>query len=136
VFDALAGPQTFKAFGRFEWSSMSHRRDVVFVGAGARLYDLVGKVVPGGLVLWMMGYRRRGDEESGTGMGTGGGGTGIGKATTASYAAAEYGGSKGSDAGVPLGGGSSAHVPTSASASASGWGFGSLESESGVWEKV
>ncbi|RVX72495.1 hypothetical protein B0A52_03685 [Exophiala mesophila] len=56
VFDSLAPPQTFKAFGRFEWQSKT-RSDVTFVGSGARLYDIIGSTLPGGLVSWMMGYR-------------------------------------------------------------------------------
>jgi len=61
VFDALAPPhQTFRPFGRFEWTtSRNNRSDVVFVGSGARLYDIAGKVMPSGLVAWMMGYRAR-----------------------------------------------------------------------------
>lgn len=60
VFDALAPPQVFKPFGKFEWSSRK-KSQVIFVGQGARLYDVVGKVVPPALVQWMMGYRRSQD---------------------------------------------------------------------------
>ena len=38
VFDALAPPQTFKAFGKYEWS-FGKRSSIVFVGSGARVYD-------------------------------------------------------------------------------------------------
>ena len=49
VFDALAPPQTFRPFG-LPWMEFSanKRNGVVFVGSGARMYDLVGKFVPGG----------------------------------------------------------------------------------------
>ena len=57
VFDALAPPQTFKAFGRYEWQG-SRRPSVVFVGSGARLYDLLGNWMPNGAVGWMMGYNK------------------------------------------------------------------------------
>jgi len=56
VFDALAPPQTFRAFGKFEWQTQK-KSETVFVGSGAALYDVVGKVMPRGLVAWMMGYR-------------------------------------------------------------------------------
>ncbi|KAK5088065.1 hypothetical protein LTR05_002281 [Lithohypha guttulata] len=60
VFDALAPPSRYKAFNRWEWG-FSKRSSVVFVGSGARVYDLCGKVLPSGLVSLMMGYRRRRD---------------------------------------------------------------------------
>lgn len=56
VFDALAPPQIFKAFGKFEWQS-KRRPEVILVGSGARLYELVGRFAPSSLVAWMMGYR-------------------------------------------------------------------------------
>ena len=65
VFDALAPPQQYKAFGRYDWS-VPKRSSTVFVGSGARLYDVVGKVVPSGIVGFVMGYRKRRDEESQT----------------------------------------------------------------------
>lgn len=57
VFDALTPPPTFKAFGIYQWRGRS-RRSTVYVGSGARLYDIVGRVMPAGLVGWMMGYKR------------------------------------------------------------------------------
>ncbi|KIX01758.1 uncharacterized protein Z518_09485 [Rhinocladiella mackenziei CBS 650.93] len=107
VFDALAPPQTFKAFGQFEWTAIS-RSEVVFVGSGARLYDIVGRIMPNGLVAFMMGYRKRDDEEHAQGAGK-------------IYNRTEPGPSAGASS-----------VP----ASASGWGFNSIGSESGIWEKV
>ncbi|RMD39951.1 hypothetical protein DV735_g5177, partial [Chaetothyriales sp. CBS 134920] len=56
VFDALAPPQQFKAFGVYEWQ-ISRRSSTVFVGSGARLYDIVGAIVPSGIVGLIMGYR-------------------------------------------------------------------------------
>jgi len=58
VFDALAPPQTFKAFGKYEWQGR-RQSSVVFVGSGARLYDVVGKFMPASLVSWMMGYHQK-----------------------------------------------------------------------------
>lgn len=60
VFDALAPPQTFKAFNRWEWQ-FPKRSEVVFVGSGARVYHLCGAFLPAGLVSLMMGYRGRRD---------------------------------------------------------------------------
>lgn len=60
VFDALAPPQTFKAFGQFDWS-FPKRNSTVYVGSGARVYDICGRILPGGLVNLMMGYRGRRD---------------------------------------------------------------------------
>ncbi|RMZ84921.1 hypothetical protein DV738_g29, partial [Chaetothyriales sp. CBS 135597] len=56
VFDALAPPQQFKAFGVYEWQ-IPRRSSTVFVGSGARLYDIVGAIVPSGIVGLIMGYR-------------------------------------------------------------------------------
>lgn len=61
VFDALAPPATFKAFGKWDWQ-VPKRSGVVFVGSGARVYDLCGKFLPAGLVSFMMGYKRRKDQ--------------------------------------------------------------------------
>lgn len=130
VFDALAPPQTFKAFGAFEWTASRRHADVVFVGSGARVYDLVGRFVPKGLVAAMMGFSRRcrgGSDEadtfSGVGAGVGGGprvfGTGRRSGSTSGA---------GSRSGTPPGGGGGV--------SSSGWGFHSLGSESGIWEKI
>lgn len=62
VFDALAPPQTFRAFNnsRFEFS-FPKRSSTAYVGSGARIYDLCGKLLPSGLVSLMLGYRGRRD---------------------------------------------------------------------------
>lgn len=60
VFDALAPPATFRAFNRFDWQ-FPKRNETVFVGSGARVYDLCGRFLPTGLVSFMMGYRGRRD---------------------------------------------------------------------------
>ena len=60
VFDALAPPQKFSAFGKYEWQSKK-RGSTVFVGSGARVYELVGEWVPSGIVGLVMGYRSRKD---------------------------------------------------------------------------
>lgn len=59
VFDALAPPITFKAFGVLPWTVGNRKPRTVYVGSGAKLYDAVGRMAPGGLVAWMMGYRER-----------------------------------------------------------------------------
>jgi len=113
VFDALAPPQTFKAFGRFEWQSMT-RPDVAFVGSGAQLYDMIGRYLPRGLVAAMMGYRtqyRKMDEEY--------------KIET---------GARVYPAQTGVGGGSGHITPVRSSSAA--WGANSAGSESGVWEKI
>jgi hypothetical protein len=132
VFDALAPPQTFRPFGyaSLEFTS-SGRADVVFVGSGARTYDLVGKVFPGGLVGLMMGWNRRRtappedfyqsvyhDDPRRMGGSASASGSGIGTA-----------------AGAGPGSGSS-FTAAGPSTSASPWGFHSLGSDSGIWEKV
>jgi Fungal family of unknown function (DUF1776) len=53
IFDSLAPPQRFMAFGVIGWGT-TRRPDLVYVGSGARLYDVIGKIVPQGLVGWMM----------------------------------------------------------------------------------
>lgn len=53
VFDSLAPPQRFMAFGVFGWGT-TRRPSLVYVGSGARLYDLIGTLVPQSLVGWMM----------------------------------------------------------------------------------
>lgn len=114
VFDALAPAQTFKAFGRFEWQSMT-RSNVVFVGSGARLYDIIGRFLPRGLVASMMGHRspyHQMDEEHKIGTG----------------AARIYPAQTGVGSG-------SGHVTPVRSSSAP-WGANSAGSESGVWEKI
>jgi hypothetical protein len=58
VFDSLAPPQRFMAFGVFGWGASS-RPGLVYVGSGARLYDIIGKIVPQGLVGWMMDNTHR-----------------------------------------------------------------------------
>jgi hypothetical protein len=67
VFDALAPPPQlfFRAFGR-QWDLTSRKRGgTVFVGSGARVYDWVGRWMPGGVVGWAMGLRSRRDEWKG-----------------------------------------------------------------------
>ena len=56
VFDALAPPQHFLAFGKYSFGSRQ-RPTTVFVGAGARFYDVVANILPENVVGWMMGYR-------------------------------------------------------------------------------
>ena len=68
IFDALAPPQTFMAFGRFEWQA-TRRPSVVYVGSGARLYAVLGAWTPAGLVGWMMGYDRPSGKRMGSGFG-------------------------------------------------------------------
>lgn len=58
VFDVLAAPQVFKAFGKYEWQT-SKRSSTVFVGTGARVYDLVGRWIPGGVVGAVMRFKSR-----------------------------------------------------------------------------
>lgn len=114
VFDALAPPQTFKAFGRFEWTA-TRRPEVVFVGSGARIYDVVGRIIPNGLVAFMMGYKRReaGPEPADVEEGR-------------VYPKTESGHQR--DV--------STRSVNPAAAAASSWGFGSIGNESGIWEKV
>ena len=57
VFDALAPPVVFKAFGVAAWGKTGRQARTVYVGSGARLYDVVGKIAPEGLVGWIMGYK-------------------------------------------------------------------------------
>ncbi|ETI25830.1 hypothetical protein G647_02607 [Cladophialophora carrionii CBS 160.54] len=130
VFDALAPPQTFRPFGSASLEFTSSRRaDVVFVGSGARIYDLVGKVFPGGLVGLMMGWNRRrtappeefyqsvyhDDARR------------VGGSTSASASGSAVGTAAAAASGSATGG---------QSGSASAWGFHSLGSDSGIWEKV
>ncbi|KIW23243.1 uncharacterized protein PV07_11456 [Cladophialophora immunda] len=131
VFDALAPPQTYRPFGYASLEFTSNTRpNVIFVGSGARLYDYVGKLMPGGLVGLMMGWNRkrtasRSEDEM-----------------SKSMRLDASGSASGSGVGTPAGAGSSSvaghplSASGSASASASGWGFQSLSSESGIWEKV
>jgi Fungal family of unknown function (DUF1776) len=58
VFDALAPPQSFKAFGKYEWQ-VAKRHSTTFVGSGARLYDIVGKVVPSSIIGFVLGYKSK-----------------------------------------------------------------------------
>ncbi|KAK5458391.1 hypothetical protein LTS15_004471 [Exophiala xenobiotica] len=113
VFDSLAPPQTFKAFGRVEWTA-TRRPEVVFVGSGARMYDVVGRVMPNSLIALMMGYRRRADEEISLRPGR--------VHQVAEPSAQKRDSSTGSAA---------AGVAASPS-----WGSGSAGGESGIWEKV
>lgn len=59
VFDALAPPQIFRPFGLFDWPMTSKRHSTIFVGSGARLYDIIGNWVPGGVVGAVMTFRER-----------------------------------------------------------------------------
>ena len=68
VFDALAPPQRFMAFGLWSWGS-GRRPNTVYIGSGARLYDVVGKVCPQGLVGWMMDSKARRMTAEAKGMG-------------------------------------------------------------------
>lgn len=61
VFDLLAPPQVFKAFGKYEWQT-SKKSSTVFVGSGARVYDFVGGWAPGGIVGLVMRLRNRNAE--------------------------------------------------------------------------
>jgi len=123
VFDALAPPQTFKAFGRFEWTA-TQRAEVVFVGSGARVYDVVGRVAPNGLVAFMMGYRKRQDEEAGAGLV-------MVRGLYNDYKTADLGRERERD----LSTGSSG-TPAHAAGPGPSWGFSSVGSESGIWEKI
>lgn len=114
VFDALAPPQTFKAFGRFEWTA-TRRPGVVFVGTGARIYDIVGRMMPDGLVAFMMGHRRREDDE-----------IDVRQARVRHFAQHDHG-DRDSSAGS---------AEQRGPAASTVWGFGSAGSESGIWEKV
>ena len=58
VFDALAPPQVFKAFGRYEWQTRKSS-STMFVGSGARVYDFVGGWVPGSIVGLVLALRNR-----------------------------------------------------------------------------
>lgn len=60
VFDALAPPARYKAFNRWEWG-FPKRHSTIYIGSGARVYDLCGRLLPSGLVSLMMGYRGRKD---------------------------------------------------------------------------
>ena len=56
VFDTLNPSPGFKAFGVVSWGRNRRRRirGTVYVGQGARLYDLAGKWIPEGLVGWLI----------------------------------------------------------------------------------
>ncbi|EXJ57137.1 hypothetical protein A1O7_07481 [Cladophialophora yegresii CBS 114405] len=128
VFDALAPPQTFRPFGyaSLEFAS-SRRAEVVFVGSGARMYDLVGKIFPSGLVGLMMGWNRRRTappEESYQSVYQD-----DARRVSASTSASGNGSAAGTAAASGSGTGGQ-------STSASAWGFHSLGSDSGIWEKV
>ena len=62
VFDALAPPQTFRPFNNAKLEfSFPKRSSTAYVGSGARVYDLCGRLLPAGLVSLMLGYRGRKD---------------------------------------------------------------------------
>lgn len=59
IFDALNPGPRFRAFGVLPWGGSRISGPIggggtVYVGQGARLYDLVGKWVPEGLVGWLI----------------------------------------------------------------------------------
>ena len=58
VFDALAPPQVYKAFGRWDWQTPKSS-STVFVGSGARVYDFIGSWVPRGFVGMLLTVRER-----------------------------------------------------------------------------
>jgi hypothetical protein len=124
VFDALSPPQIFRPFGIHALEFSSRRQyNIVFVGTGARVYDVVGKYFPSGIVGLLMGWNRlktrvaptkpRDDEENGT--------------------RSVY-----QDKVPPRVGVDTLSTPTgsAAGATSSTWGFQSVGSESGIWEKV
>ena len=124
VFDALAPPTTFRPFGStyFEWTA-NKRNNVVFVGTGARVYDLAGKFVPGALVGVIMGWNRREVGES----------RGLLRRSGSEEDASLRGSmseskTRNSD-GMPA-------ASAGQSASGSVYGFQSVGSDSGIWEKV
>ncbi|KAJ4515722.1 hypothetical protein HRR83_004567 [Exophiala dermatitidis] len=131
VFDALAPPQTFKAFGRFEWTA-THRPQVVFVGSGARLYDIAGRILPDGLVAYMMGYRRKEHEGSGMGLGI----MHQHQQRNEPSFAGEQQPDSSSQGHHEREGAATGTPSAAAAATAPTWGFGSTGSESGVWEKL
>lgn len=58
VFDALAPPQTFKIFGRWDYT-VSKSSGTTFVGTGARVYDFIGTWVPPSFVGMLLTVRER-----------------------------------------------------------------------------
>lgn len=69
VFDTLNPGPRFKAFGVVPWGGSGsgwRRGGMVYVGQGARLYDVIGKWVPEGLVGWLI-RRQQGGDGAGTG---------------------------------------------------------------------
>ncbi len=108
VFDILNPSPGFKAFGVVSWGRNMKRRTrgTLYVGQGARLYDLVGKWVPEGLVGWLIRRqeKRMGeveDSREGTGRSNVDGAT-----------------ERGQEIVLPR------------------WGASSANSESGIWEKL
>jgi hypothetical protein len=70
VFDTLNPSPGFRAFGVIPWggSAKRNRGGMVYVGQGARLYDLVGRCVPEGVVGWLI-RRQEGRREGREGYG-------------------------------------------------------------------
>jgi NAD(P)-dependent dehydrogenase (short-subunit alcohol dehydrogenase family) len=124
IFDALSPPQIFRPFGiqALEFSSR-RKHNVVFVGTGARVYDVVGKYFPSGFVGLLMGWNRlktriapprpQADEEN-----------------VVRSAYQDKAPLRSSVDALSTSAGSAAG-PTSST-----WGFQSIGSESGIWEKV
>ena len=123
MFDALTPPQTFKPFGLAALEFTANKRNkVVFVGSGARMYDVVGRVFPGGLVGLMMGWNRRRTVPPPQPQDD----------AYKSVHDQRPGSADGIEQETPAGSG----LGPSGLAPASTWGFHSLGSDSGIWEKV
>jgi Fungal family of unknown function (DUF1776) len=77
IFDILNPGPRFKAFGIVPWGASgcgSKAGRTVYVGQGARVYDLVGKWVPDGLVGWLV-RRQQGSRNGSEGVEVCGNGT-------------------------------------------------------------
>lgn len=59
VFDALAPPAVFHPFGGERKWVVRKTSGTVFVGSGARVYEWIGRWVPGGLVGMVMAFKER-----------------------------------------------------------------------------
>jgi len=94
------------------------------VGSGARVYDIVGRIAPNKLVAFMMGYRKRVDEEAGGGLGLKRGLLNDHKTDLVRERDRDLSTGSGSGNGTP------------AHAAGPPWGFSSVGSESGIWEKI
>jgi hypothetical protein len=58
VFDALAPPQSYKPFGRWDWT-FTKTSSTTFVGSGARTYHVIGEWVPQGFMGMLLTIRER-----------------------------------------------------------------------------